>query len=162
MNAALQGGPAIRTNRTMLYRLLYISTATDQIDHQELEVILDGAQTRNAALGVTGLLVFTGSHFMQLLEGEQDAVERVFASISKDPRHHSLAKIICEPSLSRACPDWSMMLERPIKGETSAHEVFVPSDRTIAERLPKTMPADLRLLFESFRSVMGRQNVAAG
>lgn len=138
----------------MIYRLLYVSTAANTLSAPELEAILETAQTRNAALGLTGLLVFTGRHFMQLLEGERDAVEAVFAAICADDRHSSVAKLIAEPAPHRACPEWAMALQTPEGAEVTPEQAFVANDATIRESLPDTMPGDLRLLFQSFNSVM--------
>lgn len=138
----------------MIHRLLYVSTAADALTAPELEAILRTAQARNAALGLTGLLVFTGRHFMQLLEGEPDAVEAVFAAICADERHHDVAKLIAEPAQDRAFPDWSMALQTPEGAEVAPEQAFVVDDATIRESLPMTMPGDLQLLFRSFNSVM--------
>ncbi|MCR9129067.1 MAG: BLUF domain-containing protein [Alphaproteobacteria bacterium] len=138
----------------MIYRLLYVSTAANTLSAPELEAILETAKTRNAALGLTGLLVFTGRHFMQLLEGERDAVEAVFAAICADDRHSSVAKLIAEPAPDRACPEWAMALQTPEGAEVTPEQAFVANDATIRESLPDTMPGDLRLLFQSFNSVM--------
>lgn len=144
----------------MIYRLLYISTASKQMSASELGDILDTARQRNQVMGLSGLLVFTGEHFMQLLEGERHAVETVFASICLDNRHNGVVKLVAEPAQARACPDWAMALQTPQGAQITPEQAFVANDDAIREALPDTMPGDLRLLFQSFRSVMADRSSA--
>lgn len=138
----------------MLHRLLYVSTATRPLTAADLNGLVASAEARNARLGVTGLLIYTGKHFMQLLEGERDTVENLFASICSDPRHTHVARLIAEPARARACPDWAMALRTPKQGETDPRLIFEADDDAVRRALPKDMPGDLRLLFQSFNSVM--------
>jgi hypothetical protein len=138
----------------MLHRLLYISTATRPMSEADLKGLVAAAEKRNAALGVTGLLIFTGVHFMQLLEGEREAVENLFASICSDPRHAQIARLVAEPTSCRACPEWAMALRKPQTGQADPRSVFEADDDAIRRALPPGMPGDLRLLFQSFNSVM--------
>lgn len=46
--------------------------------------------SRNSMLDLTGVLIASAEHFMQVLEGPDEAVEHVMASILADPRHHDL------------------------------------------------------------------------
>lgn len=74
-----------------------------QIDH-----ILSTARRRNAAASVTGAMLFNEDWFVQLLEGDEDAVRGTFARIALDPRHE-LVEILFESSAAeRRFPDWSM------------------------------------------------------
>lgn len=144
----------------MVYRILYVSTARPWIDSSDLAAILQAARRNNTERGLTGMLLFTGRHFMQLLEGERDAVEGVMRAISLDSRHVALARLIAEPAPARACPDWAMaMFQRDHEGVPPG--AVKVDDRTIQNVFPDTLPADLRMLFGGFRSVMGRTSEAA-
>jgi hypothetical protein len=55
-------------------------------DH-ELAEILRAAHQHNPTNGVTGLLLCREGNFIQVLEGEPEQVEAMFASIERDPRH---------------------------------------------------------------------------
>lgn len=145
----------------MLHRLLYVSTATRPMTVEDLNGLVSAAETRNAALGVTGLLIFTGQHFMQLLEGERDVVENLFASICSDPRHRNIANLVAEPATRRACPDWAMALRTPENGQANPRSIFEADATAIDRALPPDMPGDLRLLFQSFNSVMGQSAATA-
>ncbi|WP_419252671.1 BLUF domain-containing protein [Caulobacter sp. ErkDOM-YI] len=76
-----------------LIDLLYVSRSrltlaqgTDQIAD-----IVRVSLERNAALGVTGALVWTGEAFAQILEGPDAALEVLMASIARDERHETLS-----------------------------------------------------------------------
>ncbi len=144
----------------MIHRLLYVSTADPEMKPSALEQIISTAQRRNAALEITGLLVYTGSHFMQLLEGPKDAVEAVFDMICQDPRHSAIARLIAEPAPARSCPEWSMALQVIDAANDGPGHVFTVSNETLASFLPESMAADLRVLFQSFNT-MKRDIVAA-
>ena len=75
---------------TSMYRIVYVSTATSPLELDELKAIERVANRNNAELGVTGLLTYCDSKFMQFLEGEQSDVEEIFAKIVGDGRHHSI------------------------------------------------------------------------
>lgn len=86
---------------------VYVSTA-EQLDPDDIAAILESCQRNNARRGVTGLLLYNGRNFLQLLEGEADDLEWVMRRIEQDPRHHGISRLHDEPAAERACPDWLM------------------------------------------------------
>ena len=91
-----------------LIQLVYTSEATAPISPAELERILAVSRERNAAAGVTGMLICSEQSFYQVLEGEADDVEAVYARIARDPRHRSLRRIVSEPIARRGFAEWAM------------------------------------------------------
>lgn len=97
-----------------MYYMIYVSQAERPMTAQELARLLEKSREYNRREGITGLLIYKLSHdgeranFMQLLEGERAAVERLFAQIADDPRHHT--KVVLEEGEipERNFPDWSM------------------------------------------------------
>ncbi len=145
----------------MIHRLLYVSTADPAMKADTLQRLVETAARRNAALDITGLLVFTGTHFMQLLEGPKDAVEAVFDMICQDRRHSAIARLIAEPVPQRSCPDWSMALRVIDAANDGPNHVFIVDDETLEDFLPKAMAPDLRVLFQSFNTIKRAAHVAA-
>lgn len=98
-----------------MYELVYNSIAVPQDpDDAALLRILAGARNRNRALGVTGLLLYHRGEFVQLLEGERDAVRKIyFDVILRDPRHTSVNLCWDFDIERRSFPDWSMGFYRP-------------------------------------------------
>lgn len=91
-----------------MIQLVYVSTAAPSISPADVAAIEQIAIRENAKSAITGFLLFNGRHFMQVLEGAQDAVLAVFANIAKDQRHRGVVQILNEPISKRAFPDWSM------------------------------------------------------
>ncbi len=74
----------------------------------ELERLLAGARARNQAQDVTGALLCSGGNFMQVLEGSREAVRSVFERVRRNPAHHQIIELMCEPVQRREFADWSM------------------------------------------------------
>lgn len=91
-----------------LAQLVYRSVATRALAPSEVQALLDVARARNAQEQLTGLLVLDGTRFFQWLEGPRDAVERVWASIRRDPRHHSIERLQTPWRDERLFADWHM------------------------------------------------------
>lgn len=91
-----------------LYHIVYVSSASHLFSKQELLDLLEKAREKNHRLGITGLLLYRDGDFIQLLEGEKDAVETLFATISTDPRHSQTMVLLEEPTDQRLFDDWSM------------------------------------------------------
>ena len=82
-----------------MYQLIYISSATHQISKAEFEELAAHALKKNTEMGITGTLAFKDGNFMQVIEGEQEAIAHLFAQIKEDSRH-TLVSIIQEGSIS--------------------------------------------------------------
>jgi hypothetical protein len=92
----------------MPFQLCYASTATREMQREDLLNLLRYARRRNAAEGVTGLLLYQGGHFLQVLEGDPEPVRAIFKRICKDPRHGRIVVLFEEVVSERQYPDWSM------------------------------------------------------
>ena len=94
-----------------LVSLTYMSTAVDAFSEDELEQLLSSSRDRNHSLGLTGMLLYAGGHFIQTLEGPSAEVDATYARISRDDRHRNLIVALREPVEERVFPDWSMGFE---------------------------------------------------
>jgi hypothetical protein len=77
-----------------IFSLLYISRSRLQSDSAGacIQDVVATSRIRNSGLDVTGALLFTGSHFAQILEGPPSSVEELMQSIKRDPRHDSVKR----------------------------------------------------------------------
>ncbi len=100
----------------MLSQLVYTSEiipAAFRLDkplESELEKMLEPTRRRNRDLGVTGLLIYSGGHFLQILEGSQDVIEQLFVKIKKDKRHRNVQQLSLLSCEKRLFSKWSMGL----------------------------------------------------
>lgn len=91
-----------------MIRLLYISTARQQVSPEDLADILRTSRRNNAAAGVTGLLVVGGRRFLQALEGPDLEVRKTYDRIARDPRHFAVVQLAREEIVERQFSAWSM------------------------------------------------------
>lgn len=96
-----------------LYEIIYTSLATHDLTADELAQLLDKARAHNSSQGITGMMIYHRREFMQLLEGEQDAVQALYDRIASDPRHQQLRKIWDGPIRERGFSDWGMAFVAP-------------------------------------------------
>lgn len=111
----------------------YTSLASLDLETSDLEDIHRTAREQNALEGITGLLVFNGTHFLQIVEGAEDAIEDLVQKLRRDPRHSGFEIRDRRKIDARSFPDWSMELVRV------AASYFEAKD-TIADKLPDTVP----------------------
>jgi len=126
----------------MLSLYLYISTAPS-LSHEEVEAILSSSARNNPARGITGLLLYNGRNFLQLLEGEEVELIDLMVHISHDPRHVGVSMLDRKGIERRSCPDWAM--KRVLIAES------VDTRRTALEAdLPETLDAGTRKIMMNF------------
>ncbi len=101
----------VNGSSAVIFQLRYISTLGEGVRADEVPRILEVARTINRRNGVTGLLLFNGQRFLQLLEGEERVVRATFARIAADPRHRGIALLGTTTSDRRAFADWDMAFE---------------------------------------------------
>jgi Sensors of blue-light using FAD len=92
----------------MLVRALYVSRAVGPQTGTVTANILATAQAHNAQHAISGVLCQGQGLFVQVLEGERGDINRLYASILKDPRHHDVQMLSFEEITKRRYPDWSM------------------------------------------------------
>ena len=74
----------------MPHQLLYGSVAVHTFPHPSDFDILRKSHANNAAVGMTGFLIRTPVHFLQLLEGKKEDIDAAMARITTDDRHLSV------------------------------------------------------------------------
>ncbi len=91
-----------------MFYLIYVSHAANGLKSSDLHDILKKAHEVNANLGITGLLLYKNKRFMQLIEGQEDAVRGLYQKILQDPRHRDLIVLQEDTEPERQFPGWSM------------------------------------------------------
>ncbi|EPS9604849.1 BLUF domain-containing protein, partial [Escherichia coli] len=76
----------------MLTTLIYRSHIRDDEPVKKIEEMVSIANRRNMRSDVTGILLFNGSHFFQLLEGPEEQVQMIYRAICQDPRHYNIVE----------------------------------------------------------------------
>jgi hypothetical protein len=91
-----------------MYRLVYVSSATEFFLDTQLENLLFRSRQNNATLGITGMLLYKDGNFMQCLEGPKDAVLKLKATIQSDPRHRGMIVLLKEENAEPQFNEWAM------------------------------------------------------
>ncbi len=92
----------------MTYRIIYTSVSSTPMQQDNLEDLLEQAQGNNRGKGITGALVYVNGVFLQILEGERDAVQQLMQSISRDFRHERVTVLQAGDVAAAAFSDWDM------------------------------------------------------
>lgn len=90
-------------------QILYASISA-RTDGQPADVdgILQSSRHNNAIDGITGLLWTDGRRFLQVIEGDDEAVDLCFARIRADDRHRDILVLEERPTSGREFGYWAM------------------------------------------------------
>ena len=104
-----------------LRSLTYTSVAAPGLTAEDIESIHQVAVTLNARDGITGLLVYNGAHFLQIVEGKREPIYALVERLRGDQRHSGMTIRDDAAIEARSFPDWSMELVRvgPMLDEAS-------------------------------------------
>ena len=136
---------------TPMFRLIYISSASEEISPTDIRDILTTAVSNNRNMEITGLLMYNGLNFMQVLEGKRDDVEPLFEKISNDKRHVSVAAILQGDADTRIFAPWAMLFKK-IKPETTEEDI---PEVTMSEIMALEMPDNVRTIIKNFDNLLG-------
>ena len=132
-----------------MFKLAYVSVATRTLSSVDLQNILETAITKNRAANITGILLFNGTNFMQVLEGPQEEVDKVFEAICSDDRHRNVVVIYRERTPTRDFEEAPMLLQIvPASFGVAPDGMTITED--IALFLPSTLARHFRTILESF------------
>lgn len=120
-----------------LKTLAYTSRARLDLTDEDLEQIHQTARHLNTLDGITGLLVFDGSRFLQIIEGTEAAIDDLVERLRRDRRHLAFEVRDERVVQSRSFAGWSMQLVRVSSGYRSARS-------ELASLLPEETSAEVR------------------
>lgn len=92
----------------MLYQLIYASVRLTECSDLEIKKILDSANRNNGKYNITGVLLYSQSKFLQVLEGSKDEILGLYDKIKEDKRHKNVIMISLKPIDQRYFPSWQM------------------------------------------------------
>ncbi len=85
----------------MLTTIIYRSHFRDHVPVHVLEDMVVAANKKNSEAGVSGILLFNGKLFFQLLEGPEESVKAIYQAICEDDRHRNVVELLCDYSPAR-------------------------------------------------------------
>jgi hypothetical protein len=95
-----------------MIQVSYLSRATSPLSAEQLLVLLQQCRDNNTASGITGMLFYGNGTFLQVVEGDAAAVDRLVDTIARDPRHADIRILGRKTVERREYADWTMGFER--------------------------------------------------
>ena len=92
-----------------LIHVIYTSSVVPEISEHDTLKFLNRARTVNRQHDVSGMMLYIGGFFLQLLEGEAAKVDVVCGAIFRDKRE--MQSILREAIAEREFPEWTMGFE---------------------------------------------------
>lgn len=132
-----------------LYRLVYVSKAREGLLAEDVESILNAAQSNNDERFVTGFLAHKDDGFMQILEGPRNEVIDIYSRILNDERHENVQQLIGEDIAARAFPCWSMNYHR-VDGPPGSSMMIARNDDAVDGLMSGVTDRELLALFSRF------------
>lgn len=137
-----------------MHKLLYVSNTKRDFPEEGLKTVLSGARRTNAALGVTGLLLYIDGGFLQVLEGERTVLQELYSKIAKDSRHWD-AKLLLDNAGPRNFGAWSMGFKALNQKSTDAGLVGIAQSAIRGLIKPGGASPVLDVLVRTFCAVQG-------
>lgn len=78
----------------MQHTLCYISKQKEILSSSNLEDLFQFVVKTNTTLNISDVLLHNNNFFLQVLEGDKDSIQDLFAKIRRDQRHHELLLIL--------------------------------------------------------------------
>ncbi len=116
-----------------MFHIAYVSSAVTEFTKPQLRELLTRSQENNGRMEITGLLLYGGGNFMQVVEGPEASVRALYDIVCKDPRHKDIYTLLEEPLAQREFPDWSMAfhdLEMMKSSHRTGYSDFLRISRT--------------------------------
>ncbi|MBL7842784.1 MAG: BLUF domain-containing protein [Cyclobacteriaceae bacterium] len=92
----------------MLSQLVYVSNRKPSCTQEEIDKILASCKRNNPSLNITGVLLYSDTKFIQLVEGDAKVIMQLYDKIKLDPRHSNTMMISYGPIKDKAFPSWHM------------------------------------------------------
>jgi hypothetical protein len=102
-----------------MHHIVYESFALGLPTNADLKFLLRQSRANNLRHGITGLLLYGNGHFLQVLEGAEQAVRSIYAIIRNDSRHSRVTLLADGLIRARVFTDWSMGFQE-LSGEDFA------------------------------------------
>ena len=91
-----------------VHRIVYASAASQLFSRDDINALLNDSRRRNAARGISGLLLYHDGSLLQVLEGPPETVLPLYETIRRDPRHRQIITLWSGLVEGRAFGRWRM------------------------------------------------------
>ena len=132
----------MRTESNLIRCVAYYGKSGEAMTRGEVERLARRTQVRNAAREVTGCLFYFGDHFVQVLEGRFDEVDRLYGTFASDTPDADVIGLVDNIIPRRVYSGWSMKVVECAAGIEPGRGSLRPETRPagqfdIADRPPQ-------------------------
>ncbi|MCA1921048.1 diguanylate phosphodiesterase [Buttiauxella noackiae] len=85
----------------MLTTIIYRSHICKNVPFHSVTDMVAAANVKNDQADVTGILLFNGTHFFQMIEGPEESVLSIYQHICRDNRHYNIVELLCDYAPAR-------------------------------------------------------------
>lgn len=136
-----------------MIQLIYASAAAEGLGQDDIGQILEASRRNNRTAGLTGILLNLDQSFLQVLEGEAEAVHAIFTRIRRDPRHARVTPYPEIPIQKRSFGDWSMGYDALGPDAEGADSVFKLTRNALDEKLTREESVMAKTVIDTFFKV---------
>ncbi|MGI4835323.1 MAG: BLUF domain-containing protein [Janthinobacterium lividum] len=128
-----------------MHHIIYGSRAVTPFSDGDLLTLLLQARSHNQLHDISGALVYSKGQFMQVIEGEEEALAVLYERLLRDPRHAQLVKYAEKAIAERSFGEWSMAFQPVSETQFAGLIGYVPAG-SFASTAPDLGRADGLLL----------------
>jgi len=136
------------------YQLIYTSYATNALTPSVLNEIADHSRQYNNAADITGVMLYHDGSILQVLEGEKDVVEALYAKIEKDPRHIQTMVLMRRVAENREFKGWRMGFKH-VEADGEDSPLFKLTHNTLKRVIPANSSTELQTISRTYARVNG-------
>lgn len=126
----------------MLSQLVYVSNRKPNCTAEEIEKILAACKKNNPALNITGVLLYSDTKFIQLVEGDAKVITALYDKIKLDSRHSNPMMLSYGPIKEKSFPSWHMGSKKMANDQVDFKTDISTEDKAIFNNLLNGVEAD--------------------
>jgi hypothetical protein len=119
----------------MLSQLVYVSNRKPNCTAAEIDKILASCKKNNPPLDITGILLYSETKFIQLVEGEAKVIMGLYDKIKADDRHSNTMMIAYSPIKEKSFPSWHMGSKKLTSSDVEFNTEISAEDKVIFDNL---------------------------
>lgn len=144
-----------------MFQLVYLSFAADDFEaegERGIDDILHTARTFNKEHNITGMLLYKGGVFLQILEGKREDVQMLYGKICMDLRHFGQKILVKQDVVGRIFDEWTMAYKKVDEINADIVNMILPWQEIVDQtRANHHITKDKILeIFKKFRFELGK------
>ena len=92
----------------MISQIVYVSLRDTKCTNRDIIQLVKSGRRKNRLIGITSVLLYSSTRFIQVLEGDNFTVPWLYDRIRQDYRHKNVTLINYVSTAERSFPNWYM------------------------------------------------------